>query len=710
MRRRFIAFMMAFGVPVAVVAQQPSQDDQGVVRLRVPPITVTAEKEPEDVQKAPVSVTAVTKNTLDASGARTVSDAAEFAPNTYFHEFGARKLSNPRFRGVGAGPLNPGVTTYIDGVPQLTANTSSTELADVDRIEFVRGPQSALYGRNSLGGVVNIVSTRPSLDRWTGSALAPFGSFGTADVRASVSGPLAGNRLALGISGGYARRDGFTENTVTGSDLDSRSASFTKAQLLWTPSSTWETRFILSSERARDGDYALQDLGSLRAQPFVAARDYEGFTHRDILAPTVIVHRAGRQVDFTSTTGFVSWETSDRTDLDYTPLPLITRANDEESLQFTQEFRAASSRDASMAVAGDVTMRWQAGLFLFTQDYDQNAVNTFSPYVLSEFVPVQTLQRSPTAALDDTGFGVYGRGTFQFGTRFEGTIGLRADRESKSALLETSYEPMIAPPTVVDQEKSFTDVSPQFTAAYHVSPERMIYATVARGFKAGGFNAASPSGGESYDPEHAWNYEVGVKTLLGSSRVSLNGSLFFIDWDDLQVYLPNPLVPAQFFVDNAGAASSKGAEIELNARLLQGCDFFAGFGYTNARFGAGSTSGGLDVTDHRLPNTPDYTANVGGQYSVAFTDAVSGYARAEIVFRGDYFYDDSNAEGQDAYSLSNFRFGARGKRLFAEAWLRNAFDTTYIPTAIAYPGLAPSGYLGEMGAPRTFGVRAGVTF
>src|SRR5687768_13533081 len=329
MRRRLIAFMMAFGAPVAAVAQQPAQDDQGVVRLRVPPITVTAEKEPEDLQQAPVSVTAVTKDTLEANGARTVSDAADYAPNTYFHEFGARKLSNPRFRGVGAGPLNPGVTTYIDGVPQLTASTSSIELADVEQIEFVRGPQSALYGRNSLGGIVNVVSTRPSTTGWSGSALAPFGSFGTADIRASVSGPVAGNRVALGLSGGYSRRDGYTENTITGNDLDSRSASFAKAQLLWTPAATWETRFILSSERARDGDYALQDLGALRAQPFVAARDFEGFTERDILAPTVIVSRTGPRVDFTSTTGFVSWETSDRTDLDYTPLPLITRANDE---------------------------------------------------------------------------------------------------------------------------------------------------------------------------------------------------------------------------------------------------------------------------------------------------------------------------------------------------------------------------------------------
>lgn len=91
-----------------------------------------------------------------------VSDAADYAPNTFFHEFTARKLSNPRFRGVGSSPNNPGVTTYIDGVPQLNANSSSIELMDVDQIEFVRGPQSALFGRNVLGGLVNVTSARRS--------------------------------------------------------------------------------------------------------------------------------------------------------------------------------------------------------------------------------------------------------------------------------------------------------------------------------------------------------------------------------------------------------------------------------------------------------------------------------------------------------------------------------------------------------------------
>ena len=126
--------------------------------MRLPTVTVRAEKEPENVQDAPVSVTAVTRQTLEDAGVRSVSDAAQYAPNTYFNEFTARKLSNARFRGIGSSPNNPAVTTFIDGVPQLNANSSSIELLDVQQIEFVRGPQSALFGRNTLGGLVNITA------------------------------------------------------------------------------------------------------------------------------------------------------------------------------------------------------------------------------------------------------------------------------------------------------------------------------------------------------------------------------------------------------------------------------------------------------------------------------------------------------------------------------------------------------------------------
>ncbi len=116
------------------------------------------------------------------------------------------------------------------------------------------------------------------------------------------------------------------------------------------------------------------------------------------------------------------------------------------------------------------------------------------------------------------------------------------------------------------------------------------------------------------------------------------------------------------------------------------------------------------MSGKKIPNTPDYTASFGAEVSHPVSRQIRAYGRAEAVFYGPFKYDDGNFAGQDAYSLTNLRFGARGSRLFAEGWIRNAFDTRYIPVAFAYGQLAPSGFIGESGRPRTFGVTAGVSF
>ena len=248
---------------LALLGSAPTSAQQPPLTTTLPPITVTAQKEPDDPHNLPVSVTAVVNKTLTDAALRSVSEAGWFAPNTFINEFTARKLSNARIRGIGASPTNPGVTSYIDGVPQLNANSSSIEFIDVDQVEFVRGPQSALFGRNALGGVINITSARPSMQKWTGSVIGPYGNFNAGDVRGTLSGPLVADTLAAGLAFGYAGRDGFTRNDITGRDLDSRSAFFGKGQLLWKPSPRWEARGVFSGERARDGDYALNDLAAL---------------------------------------------------------------------------------------------------------------------------------------------------------------------------------------------------------------------------------------------------------------------------------------------------------------------------------------------------------------------------------------------------------------------------------------------------------------
>jgi len=139
-------------------------------------------------------------------------------------------------------------------------------------------------------------------------------------------------------------------------------------------------------------------------------------------------------------------------------------------------------------------------------------------------------------------------------------------------------------------------------------------------------------------------------------------------------------------------------------------DVFGALGYTRARFDDDSTSSGVPVGGNDIPYTPTTTATIGTQVHHRLSSGIELFGRAEVVSYGSFKYDDLNVEGQDAYALTNLRVGGRGKFVFVEGWVRNAFDTRYIPVAFAYGPLAPSGFIGEMGRPRTFGINAGVTF
>jgi iron complex outermembrane receptor protein len=690
----------------AAQSTSPAQPDP-TLRFRMPTVTVTAEKLAEDEQKVPASVTAVPQDTLEHADVHIVSDAAIFAPNTYFTEWSARKLSNARFRGISSSPNNPGITTYIDGVPQMNANSSSIELLDVDQIEFVRGPQSALFGRNTLGGLVNITSARPSTQKWTGALSLPFGTYGAWAVRGGASGPIAPGKASLGVSFAEVRRDGFTVNDVTGHDIDGRSAFSGKAQLLWTPNSAWEGRVVFTGERARDGDYSLNDVAALRSNPFHAARDFEGHADRDVVGTTVLARHVGGPIVFSSTTGFLHWKTQDVTDLDYTPQPLITRDNTEHDFQFTQEIRVASADAAPIRLGEHARLRWQTGMFLFSQNYDQDAVNAYAPLLVAPFA---VSQHSPRSSLDDLGLGVFGQGTVTFNDRLDLTAGARFDVEDKRATLESFFDPLIAPATTVNADKTFSNVSPQASLGYRFQPDKSVYATAGRGYKAGGFNSASPAGSSAYAEENTWTVEGGVKTFWANHRVSTNAAVFYIHWDDLQLNVPNPAVPAQFYIANVGGAVSKGVELEIGAKLAPGIDVFTAAGYTHARFAPGSFSSGVDVAGNRLPNTPDYTTSAGIQYSRTVAPATTLTGRADVVFYGAFKYTDANTLGQDAYSLVNLRVAVTRRYWLAELVMHNAFDTRYIPLAFPYASFAPSGFVGEMGAPRTVTVGAGVRF
>jgi iron complex outermembrane receptor protein len=175
--------------------------------------------------------------------------------------------------------------------------------------------------------------------------------------------------------------------------------------------------------------------------------------------------------------------------------------------------------------------------------------------------------------------------------------------------------------------------------------------------------------------------------------------------------VPLQTAPGRFYIDNAGAATSKGVEFELQYRPLAGWDFFGSVGFADAEFDAGSTENDVEIGGHRLPFAPRFTGNIGTQFAWKAGRTTTLYARAEVTIYGDFEYDASNLAGQETYSLANFRAGLRRAHWFFEGWINNAFDTTYVPLAFPYStAFAPSGYVGENGAPVTFGVRAGGSF
>lgn len=725
------AVLMTFSLAGEVLAD--AAGDTGTNAPEPFPKTVVyVEKQPAVGQSVPVSDTPVTRATIQDAAVRTVKDAAAYAPDTFMNEFTARKLSNPYVRGIGSSPNNPGVTTYYDGVPQLNANSSSLELVDVDQVEFVRGAQGALYGRNTLGGLISITSRLPSLSVWRGAFDTQYGNYNYYDERLAVSGPVVTDKLGLSLAGGYSARDGYTINDATGHRVDNREDGFGKAQLLWAISETWTARLIVSGEGDRDGDYALGDLNSIRANPYHVWHDFEGYTHRDVLAPTWQVNHDGTAVDFAMTTGLVWWQTHDLTGLSYdpTPVPVGTRDNQEKDFQFTEDLRLASAKDAPVELTDQLQLKWQTGVSLFTQNYQQDAMNHYAPGILYQpnqygpgIPPVASpanTQYAPQSRLDDVGVGAYAQATLTAWEKLDFTASLRGDYEDKHANLNTFFatpDPFLGSPTRLSPGQDFAQVTPQFALAYHLTPQQMLYASASRGYKAGGFNPLSPPGDEAYGEETSWSYELGAKTSWLDDHLTVNVAAFYINWDNLQLNLPTGQ-PGSYYIANAGNADSKGVELELDARPLHGWDVFGSVGSTDAHFLSGAqaihtdpygNTTTLNVGGNHLIYTPEFTGNVGTQYAWQIGRRAALYARAEVNIYGEYFYNPANTASQDTYSLATFRAGVRGRNWYAEGWMQNAFDTHYVPVALEYPnGL--SGFIGESGAPVTYGLRAGVNF
>jgi len=669
---------------------------------------VTARKQSEPLADLPGSATVIDAEELRRAELRTVTEAARRVPNMLFSEFTARRLAFPFVRGIGSGLNDPAVITYVDDVPQFGFGGTNLPLFEVESLEFLRGPQGTLYGRNALGGLIHVHSARPSPEsEWRVGA--GYGSYDERELSLTYSGPLAGAVSGrLGVLD--TQRDGYTKNLATGHRVDDRDSLFGRARVLYAPSSDSELELSFFGERARDGGFGLnflQDMPllgitGLDNRSHQINQDFEGDTSRDVLSPSVVYRILGDGTDFTSISAYERWRVRETSDFDFTPIDGVRRRAQEEQSYFYQELRLGTSADRPVQLTEGTDLHWLLGLSGFLSDSSREAANNFRPGGEGIFFPVGSAGiETSSGDFQDVGLALFGQARVVLEERVEFTLGLRGDLESKEVdrLRTFTQGGFTFPVDQGSEDKSFSQLVPLLALAYHVDEKSLLYVQAAGGFKAGGFNLAAP-GQTSFDPEKSWSYELGYRTSFADGRYRLGAALFQVDWSDMQLSLFDPLVGG--YIDNVGESTSRGVELEGSAGLVEGLDGFASLGILDTEIDEFVDPFGNDTSGNSLPFAPDSTWSLGLQYGGALPSTGSWYLRGDYTSVGDFFYDAGNLAG-DSYGLVNLQAGVVKGSTGLSLWVRNAFDEEYVPVAFQPSPVDPSVFVGESGAPRVIG-------
>jgi iron complex outermembrane receptor protein len=292
---------------------------------------------------------------------------------------------------------------------------------------------------------------------------------------------------------------------------------------------------------------------------------------------------------------------------------------------------------------------------------------------------------------------------------FEATTALRYDYESRDAEITNTFTPPGFGPigATTTGNRSFARLLPRGSIAYRCCDEVKTYFSMARGFKAGGFNLTAPTGFESFGPEASWTYEIGAKSQWLNDKLTANAAVFYIDWDEMQLSQFDAMTGG--FVSNAGKSTSHGVELELAGNVYSDLTLFGTAGYLETEFGRASDQDG-SVRGNNLPFAPKMTFGAGGQYSHRLQSGRDVFARIDWFHVGEFSYDASNAE-TERYNLTNLRFGWASKKMRIEGFVNNLLNEEYVGIAFnVNPDPTAARYVGQNGAPRTFGLSMSLMF
>lgn len=649
-------------------------------------LTVTAQKTEENAQEVPISMDVFSEMEMEDAKIENTLDLTKFSTNVFMqnryteHVVVMRGISS--FKGCNYSPAG----FHVDDVSYPLHYMQNIEFFDLERAEVLKGPQGTLYGRNAESGVINIITRQPG-NQLSGKVLGEYGNYNTFRTVANISGPAVKDTLFLGGAFQYKSSDGYVENLYNGDDraADLRHLAG-RATLRWTPADPWDISLIADIMDLDDhgGGYRLID-GPHATDPFKVRKDCDEYLKQEGNSQVLRVRYGGNEFNVVSITNVLNqdfdkvndadlWDDPTNEKLEYAKIKLN---------QYSQEFRVASQTGP---------FEWLAGLYGFIEKTDYN--------YRYDIASKHMTYLNPETKVDASGCAAFGQGTYTLLERLHLTAGLRFDHQDQEGNLNDPIRRITC-----HKDVSHNEVLPKFSAAYDMSADAMIYASASKGYLIGGYNWAMMPTQESfyYDPEYTWDYEAGVKTTWFNDKLLANLSVYYIHMDDKQVTQMDATRLATT-ITNAAKAHSRGAELQFEARPIQGLSLSAGFGYTDAQFDDfkamewNSTQTALvmnDYKDNYLPFAPKYTYNA----SVQYRSPNGLFARADILGTGPFYGDAANKAEQKAYETVNLRIGYEIRHFDVYLWVENVFDQEYLTWLSPYN----NNTVGLDGPPRTFG-------
>jgi iron complex outermembrane receptor protein len=641
-------------------AEGPSATDGG----QLEEIVVTAQRRAENAIDVPISITTFTAEDIGKNNIQGIEGYFDRTPNVSFVTNGSRDRKDLSIRGVtnelsDANDVKAATFGfYIDEFNVATA-TSNPEIVDIDRIEILRGPQGTYFGRNAVGGAINITTKQPT-DTWYAEGSFGYSRFNTRDFYGILNVPVLSDKVAIRIVARAQDSDGEIRNINPIGGGNDTQYTYTKAIIRVTPIDGLTVDFTGSTTDERDG---MRDgvpsgyLGNVAQSlyPGVVAGpvpnpDGVGFypnnTHEtnfnrpqsvgtDFYYMTNRIKYVADDFQITSILGYLNEFDFNNGDVDGSSLDLFYEHNPHNRDSTSEELRAQSTPGGAVD--------WTVGA-LWARDRGRTDQGTYTGTYGIFGLPPDFQVTSTITNGKEQSQAVFGEVVWHALERLDLTAGVRLTHDIvDTAEVDTSNGSVY---TSVKNQTKFYDASPRFVADYKLGDDMSVYGSISKGFKAGGVQISQTFGNGSYKPEVLWNYEVGYKAEYFNHRLRVDAAAFHMDWTNLQVDFAHSVVSggAINFVEgteNAASAHSDGVEFDMTGIAYPGVTLSAGGGYLNAQFDSYKhafvnygPSPEVDLSGASLPQSPHWTLNASAEYDRDLYDGVTGFVRGEWFYRG----------------------------------------------------------------------------